>query len=90
MEGSWNVAEAKRRFSELLRKAVREPQLIYSRDRLVAAVVDPGTLEAVRRWQEREGRSVAERFAEYRAIAAEEEYALEVPARRDRTNRFRP
>jgi prevent-host-death family protein len=35
----WKVAEAKQRFSELLREAVTEPQLIHNRSRLVAVVV---------------------------------------------------
>jgi hypothetical protein len=88
MTERWNVADAKRRFSEVMRLAVSEPQLIYNRERLVAAVVDPEMLEEFRRWRVLRGRSVAERFAEYRVLAAEEEYELEIPERRDRDNPF--
>lgn len=84
----WNIADAKRHFSELIRSAASEPQLIYNRDRLVAAVVNPTTLEEFQRWQAAHRLSVAERFAEYRALAAEEGYELEIPERRDRANPF--
>jgi len=88
MTDKWNVADAKRRFSEVIRLAVSEPQLIYNRERLVAAVVDPEMLEEFRRWRASRARSVAEQFAEYRAIASEEAYELELPERRDRENPF--
>lgn len=36
----WNIAQAKQRFSEIVRRAAEGPQLIYNRKRLVAAVID--------------------------------------------------
>lgn len=83
----WKVAEAKQRLSEVIRSAANEPQLIYNRGRLVAAVVDPKTLQAFESWQQKKkGISVADAFAELRRVAAEEGYELELPTRQDRPN----
>jgi antitoxin (DNA-binding transcriptional repressor) of toxin-antitoxin stability system len=38
-KNGWKVGEAKQQFSEVLRRSEAEPQLIYRRHRLVAAVV---------------------------------------------------
>jgi predicted nucleic acid-binding protein len=38
-KNGWNVSEAKQQFSEVLRCSESEPQLIYRRDRLIAAVI---------------------------------------------------
>lgn len=35
----WTVGEAKQQFSEVLRRSEEEPQLIYRRNRLVAAII---------------------------------------------------
>ena len=83
---TWKVGEAKQRFSEVIR-AVRavEPQKIYSRDRLVAAVVSPGALELLDGLDRYHAtRTLGELFAEAREICAEEEYALDVGERVDR------
>lgn len=84
----WKVAEAKQRFSEVLRAAGQEPQLVFNRDRLVAAVLDPVSFQAFQAWKEQEQASLADIFAEVRAICAEDGYVLEVPPRRDRANPF--
>ncbi len=85
----WNVAEAKQKFSEVVRRVTREPQFIYSRNRLVAAMVDPETFQAFEAWRARQQRlSLADAFVELRQIAAEEDYELEIPARRNRENTF--
>ncbi len=85
----WKVAEAKQRFSEVVRSASKEPQLIFNRDRLVAAVVDPDSWQAFQSWRQRQQqRSLADVFTEFRLIAAEENYQLELPERRDRPNAF--
>lgn len=81
----WTVAEARRRFAELVRSAAREPQAIYNRDRLVAAVVDPDTLrELVEARIQEPKRTVGDAFAELRTICEEDGYELELPARGDR------
>jgi glucose-6-phosphate isomerase len=85
----WRVAAAKERFSEVVRAAAEEPQLILNRDRVVAAVVNAETFQAFEVWRSLQGRtSLAEAFAELRAICAEEGYQIEAPPRQDRPNAF--
>jgi prevent-host-death family protein len=85
----WKVAEAKQNFSDIVRRAAREPQLIFKRDRLVAAVVDAQTFAAFQAWREQqERRPLADAFEELRQIAAEEDYVFELPPRQDRANAF--
>lgn len=49
---SWNIAQAKQCFSEVVKRAATEPQLIFNRDRLVAAVIDAEQFSAFNRWRE--------------------------------------
>lgn len=85
----WKIAEAKQRFSEVIRAAREEPQVILNRDRVVAALIDPLTFQAYEAWCAREQRStLADAFTTLRSICAEEGYALEPGARRDRPNIF--
>ena len=42
----WNIAQAKQRFSEVIRQTAEEPQLIYNRGHLVRSVVDAEDFEA--------------------------------------------
>lgn len=82
---NWTVAEARRRFAEVLDRAQHSPQPIYRRGRLVGAVVAPDQLEAVRanRPEERE-ESIPAVLSRLRAICADDGYALSVPKRRNR------
>lgn len=81
----WKIADAKERFSELLRESEAEPQLIFNRERFVAAVVDADTYSAFEKWRESQrAPSLADRFAELRGIAAQQHYILRVPRRRSR------
>ena len=85
----WSIANARKRFSELLSSAVEEPQAIYNRDRLVGAVVDPETLAEFQAWRaKRKGASLGKAFAELRRISAEERYEPVWPERRNRENPF--
>jgi hypothetical protein len=85
----WKVAQAKQQLSQLIRAAAAEPQRIFRRDRLVAAVVDGPTFEAFEAWREgRERRSIAECFAALRALCAEEGFAFPAVEREDRPNAF--
>lgn len=87
---NWSVAQAKQRLSELLRATVDEPQRIYNRRRLVAAVIDRESFEEFSRWREREKQqSLGDEFAKLRLIC-EEEGGWELPAapRQDRPNAF--
>lgn len=76
---SWNIAQAKQQFSEVVRLSAEEPQAIYNRDRCVAAVIDAATFAAFEEWRNLSQRkTLGEEFAELRRIAAEEDY--EFPA----------
>jgi antitoxin (DNA-binding transcriptional repressor) of toxin-antitoxin stability system len=86
---NWNIAEAKQKFSELVRAAEDEPQWIYNRDKLVAGVVPPDTLQEFLDWKTRTRRpTIAEALGEVRRICQEEGYSLEIPARKNRPNPF--
>ena len=81
---SWRIGAAKQRFSEVVRRSRTEPQKIYNRDQLVAAVVNPDLLDTAERRQRRSERTLADLFAEFRAICADEDYELQVGERRNR------
>jgi hypothetical protein len=83
---SWKVGAAKQRFSEVLRRAASEPQLIHNRDQLVGAVIGPEDAEAFLRWRERQARVLSDAIDQGQRICAEEAYQLEVPSRTDRKN----
>lgn len=68
-KNKWKIGEAKQRFSEVVRRSESEPQLIYRRDRLVAAIV---SVESESELQVVMPRSIAERFAEARILFAGE------------------
>ncbi len=84
----WKVAQAKQRFSEVLRGAQREPQQIVNRDRPVAAVIDTDSFRQFEEWRARRNRSLAEAFEELRGLCAAESYRLQVGSRRNRANPF--
>lgn len=86
---NWNIAEAKQKFSELIRAAEDEPQLIYNRDKLVAAVVPAEDLQEFLAWRsEKELPSLGDAFAELRRLCEAQEYTLEIPPRQTRPNPF--
>ncbi len=85
----WSVAKARERFSELLRKAAMEPQEIYNREHLVAAVLGPDSFRELSESRERSARrTLGESFADMRKVMAEEGYRLEIPPRKSRKNDF--
>lgn len=49
---SWNIAQAKQQFSELVRLSAEEPQAIYNRERAVATLVNASEFEQFQRWRE--------------------------------------
>jgi hypothetical protein len=83
---SWKIGMAKEHFSEVLRRAVDEPQLIHNRERLVASVLGPQDTAAFLAWRKSRSGAVAQALAEARRICSEEEYTLEVGRRFDRAN----
>src|SRR5437588_13098990 len=72
-KNGWNVGEAKQQFSEVLRRSETEPQLIYHRRRLVAAVVavDEANVATISRRV-----TIADRIREARALFRRENYKL--------------
>ena len=85
----WSVAKAREQFSDLLRKAALEPQEIYNRDRLVAAVLGPDSFRELSQLMEKRTRkTLGESFADLRKVMAEEGYRLEIPPRKNRKNDF--
>lgn len=86
---NWKIADAKQKFSELVKAAEEEPQWIYNRDKLVAAMVPAGALEEFLDWRRRKKeRSLAEAFEDLRRICEEEDLSLEIPPRQERPNPF--
>lgn len=85
----WSITEAKQRFSELVRLAEDEPQWIYNRDKLVAAVIPAEALQEFLAWRgPRELPSLGDAFAELRRICADEGYTLDIPPRQERPDPF--
>ena len=85
---NWRVAEAKKRFSEMIRRAGEEPQLVYRRKELVAVVLDPARYRELEERRSAAGRTLLETTEDIRQLVAEEDYELVVPERRDRPNAF--
>jgi prevent-host-death family protein len=86
---AWSVAQAKQRLSELLRRAAKEPQTIENRSRPVAVVVSADAFQEFAAWRAaRKTRSVADAFAELRAIAAASRHRLALPKRSNRRGAF--
>ncbi|HVR37960.1 MAG TPA: hypothetical protein VMU84_02620 [Thermoanaerobaculia bacterium] len=84
-KNEWNVGEAKQQFSELLRRTARKPQLIYRRNRLIAAVVavdETNVAEVSKRT------TIGDRFQEARDLFRRESYRLPSVRRRSRANAF--
>lgn len=71
---NWNVAQAKQRLSEIIREAAHEPQMIYSRNRPVAALIAAEDMADYQLWKTekaaRRPRTLGEEFAELRRLAA--------------------
>ena len=85
----WRIAQAKQRFSEMINAAMKEPQMIYNRERLVAAVIEAEMFQEFLAWRDRQEKtSLADAFRELHQLMAEEDYTLEIPSRKDRPNPF--
>jgi hypothetical protein len=83
------VAEARRRFSDLLRSASREPQRVYRREQLVAVVVDEvafAEMEVAR--AHRTGRALGDAMGELRALLSGSPLPTTALAREDREDVF--
>jgi prevent-host-death family protein len=89
---NWNIAQAKQRFSEVVKQASEEPQLIYNRNQPVAAVIGAEEFAAFEEWRKARSkpRTLADEFEELRQLIQAEgfEDGLELPPRSDRPNAF--
>lgn len=86
---TWRIAEAKQQFSEVLRQAASEPQIILNRDQAVAAIVDLETFQQFEVWRrERQKPQLATALAELRKLCAQDDQPLEIPTDPDRPNAF--
>lgn len=81
-KNGWSVGEAKQQFSEVLRRSESEPQLIYRRNQLIAAVV---AVDETKMRTLTKNKTIAERLAEGREIFRQENYRL--PTSRRTTTR---
>jgi len=86
---SWNIAQAKQHFSDVVKQSADEPQLLYNRDRLVAAVINAEQFSSFQTWRQRQNmKTLGEAFAELRQLIREENHELEIPPRTTRLNAF--
>ena len=79
----WTIATARQHLPALIASAAREPQRVYRRTKLVAAVVSPETAATL---AAQAAPSLADELAELQRICVEEDYQLPVSTRRDRPN----
>ena len=84
-KNEWNVGAAKQQFSEVLRRSAHQPQLIYRRSRLVAAVI---AMDENKLAVEAKRVTIADRFEEARELFLEQGYRLPQPRRASRRNDF--
>ena len=79
---NWNIAQAKQHFSDVVKQAATEPQIIYNRNTPVAALITADELADYHAWKEgRNQKTLGEEFAELRRLAAGEPDPLPEPDR---------
>ncbi|MBE9201990.1 MULTISPECIES: prevent-host-death protein [unclassified Nodularia (in: cyanobacteria)] len=85
----WTLEEAKKQLSSIINATSLEPQLIYTQEELVAAIVDPELFQEFLNWRQNAGKiSLDQVFKQVRQLCTEENYSLEIPPRSDRDNPF--
>jgi prevent-host-death family protein len=68
---NWNIAQAKQRFSEVVKQAATEPQFIYNRDTPVAAVIAAEDMAEYQVWRaSRRKPTLGDEFTALRRLAA--------------------
>jgi prevent-host-death family protein len=81
----WMTGEAKQQLSEVLRRSVEEPQEIFRRDRLVAAVISAEDYREFSSWREERARkTLGEAFDQVRELFTAYDYELDTGSRRNR------
>ena len=90
----WNIAQAKQHFSDVVKQAAIEPQIIYNRNTPVAAMITAEELAEYRSLKHAASapakKSLLDHFAEMRQILidAGDLNGLEIQPRVDRPNAF--
>ena len=86
---NWNIVEAEQKFPELLRAVTEEPQCICNQGKRIAVLVNAEVYREFLEWRRhKQTTSLADAFTNLRALCAEEDYSLELPARQNRPNLF--
>jgi PHD/YefM family antitoxin component YafN of YafNO toxin-antitoxin module len=89
---SWNIAQAKQQFSEVVRLSAQEPQAIYNRETAVATVINAAEYEQFKQWRlTLAAPTLMQQFSELRnALAEVGVNELELPPRDsiERKNQF--
>jgi hypothetical protein len=81
----WTLEEAKKQLPSIINATSIEPQLIYTQEELVAAIVDPELFKEFLNWQQKAAKtSLAQVFKELQQLCTEENYSLEIPPLSDR------
>ncbi|MBW4609458.1 MAG: prevent-host-death protein [Hassallia sp. WJT32-NPBG1] len=77
----WTLEEAKKQLPSIINATSQEPQLIYTQQELVAAIVDPEQFLEFLNWRQKTAKSsVTQAFKELQQLCTEENYSLEIPA----------
>ncbi|BAZ17815.1 prevent-host-death family protein [Calothrix sp. NIES-4071] len=84
----WTFEEAQDNLSLIIDATNQEPQLIYTQEQLVAAIVDPKLFQEFLNWQQQRSAkpSLTKAFAELRQLCIQEDYSLEIPTRSVKPN----
>jgi prevent-host-death family protein len=80
---SWNIAQAKQQFSEVVRLSAQEPQAIYNRETPVATVISATEYEQFKQWRlTLSAPTLVDQFSELRnALSEAGVRELELPSR---------
>jgi len=85
----WTLDEAQKQLPSIINATSQEPQLIYTEEELVAAILDPELFREFLTWRQKATKtSLSQVFKELQQLCTEEGYSLEIPLRSDRNNPF--
>jgi predicted nucleic acid-binding Zn-ribbon protein len=83
----WTLEEAQKQLASVINATSQEPQLIYTEEELVAAILDPELFKEFLNWRQKTAQtSLVQVFKELQQLCTEENYSLEIPLRSDRHN----
>jgi len=80
----WTLEEAQKQLPSVINATSQEPQLIYTEEELVAAILDPELFKEFLNWRQKTGQtSLVQVFKQLQQLCTEENYSLEIPLRSD-------